>query len=161
VINVQTCFKSLDIWLCMFVCCWGLNCWCCLRSLDELGKYEFLVKNEFDIEFVMKQCYEFVFVSVLIAFWCMLTNNEVWVTILGQRKSKSGFWGNFTWVPDRNPKSRLPCSSELAWRAMLCHGELPRTKPMVSGILGSWGRFWTPLSASFDVFDCCFHLETY
>jgi hypothetical protein len=43
----------------------------------KYGKYEFLVKNEFDVEFVKKQCYEFVFVSVLIAFLCMLTNNKV------------------------------------------------------------------------------------
>jgi len=42
------------IWLYMFVCCWGLNCWCYLRSLDEIVKYEFLVKNEFDADFVME-----------------------------------------------------------------------------------------------------------
>ena len=59
----------------------------------KLEKYEFLVKNEFDVDLGMKWCYEFIFVSVLLSFWCMLTNNKVWETILAQRGSKSGFLG--------------------------------------------------------------------
>ena len=33
----------------------------------KMWKYEFFMKNEFDVEFVMKRCYELMFVSVLIA----------------------------------------------------------------------------------------------
>jgi len=71
----------------------------------KLWKYEFLVKNEFDVEIVTKQCYEFVFVSVLIAFWCMLTNNEVCLTILGQWGSKSGLLGRFCVSSREEPKN--------------------------------------------------------
>jgi hypothetical protein len=62
------------------------------------------VKNEFDIEFVMKWGYEFMFVSVLIAFWCMLTNNKVWEMILGQKGSKSGFLWKFGVSSQEEPK---------------------------------------------------------
>jgi hypothetical protein len=57
----------------------------------KMWKYEFLVKNEFDDDFMMKWGYEFMFVGVLIAFWCILTNNNVWGMNLGQRGSKLGF----------------------------------------------------------------------
>jgi len=40
-------------------------------------KYEFLLKNEVDDDLVKKWGYEFLFVSVMIALWCMLTNNKV------------------------------------------------------------------------------------
>jgi len=113
------------------------------------------VKNEFDDEFVTKQCYEFVVVSVLIAFLCMLTNSKVCVTFLGQWGSKSRFLGRFCVSSREEPKNL----GSVYW----CNppGELLKTKPMILGIPGSWGRFQTPLSVSFDVFDCCFDLKTY
>jgi len=96
-----------------------------------------------------------VFVSVLIAFLCMLTNNKVWVTILGQCGSKSGFLCKFYIGSQEETKNMGP--RELAWRARLRHGELPGTKPMIFGRLRKLGPFldiskcflwcvWLPLS---------------
>jgi len=75
----------------------------------KLWKYEFLVKNEFDVDFVMKWCYEFMLVSFLIAFWCMLTNNKVCVTTVDHWGSKSGFLGRFLCeFPRGTQKSGFP-----------------------------------------------------
>ena len=75
------CLYVVGIWIVVVVCDVWMKMW----------KYEFLVENEFDDEFVMKWGYEFKFVFVLIAFWCMLTNKKVLETNLGKRGSKSGF----------------------------------------------------------------------
>jgi len=86
----------------------GLN-WCgCLWSLNENEENEFLVKNKFDDEFDVKWGYDSMFVSILIAFWSMLTNNKVWGTNLGQRGSMSGFWGE-NWMGSREETQKLGC----------------------------------------------------
>ena len=76
----------------------------------KLWKYEFLLKNEFDVDCVMKWGYEFMFVSVLFAFWCMWTNNKVYETNLGQRGSKSGFLWKFWVSSQEEPKNLGSCT---------------------------------------------------
>jgi len=46
--------------------------------------------------------------------------------------------------PRGNPKSGFPCSGELSEGASTCHGEFPRTEPMILGFPGSWGRSGHP-----------------
>ena len=103
----------------MFVCCWGLNCCCCLWSLNEnMKNMSFWWKMNLMMIFDMKWGYESMFVSVLIAFWCMLTNNKVWGTNLGQRGSKSEFWVK-NWMDSReetqNMGAHVWCNSLGEW----------------------------------------------
>jgi len=96
-INVETCFKSLDIWFYMFVCCWEWIVGVVCEVWINLWKYEFLVKNEDDFWFMIKWWYKLMIKSVLIVPWCMLAVNKVYVTILGKLESKLRFLLNF-WV---------------------------------------------------------------
>jgi len=104
----------------------------------KLWKYEFLVNNEFDDEFVMKWGDKFMFVCVLFAFWCMLTNNKVLETIWGQRGSKSSFMVKIGMGFLGNPKFGLP-----VWCSLSGELELAMTSCLVqhpcfrrSGYLG-------------------------
>ena len=60
-----------------------------------------------------------------------------------------------------NPKIQVPLLVQLARRAGACHGELLSATSIFLGVLGSWGSFRTSPNDSLDMFDCCFHLETY
>jgi len=62
----------------MFVCCWGLNWVVVCEVWMKMRKYELLVKNELDDDYDENWCYDSMFISVLVAFWCMLTNKQVW-----------------------------------------------------------------------------------
>jgi len=107
-----TCLYDVGVWIVGVVC----DVW------SEMSKYEFLVKNEFDFEFMMKWGYELVFKSVLIVLWCMSTVNKVCVTFLGQLESKLGFLWDF-WVCSREEThlwvplfcEAQPTSSYLPW----------------------------------------------
>jgi len=108
-------------WWYMFVCCWGVRIGVVVCEVwMKMWKYEFLVKNEFDEDFVLKWGYESMFISVLIVFWCILTNNKVWETNLGQRGSKSEFLGEIG-----NPKIWVALlqlvSWSLPWRVTQCN----------------------------------------
>jgi len=50
-------------------------------------------KKEHNDDFDENWCYDSMFVVVFIAFWCILTGKQVWGTNLGQRGTKTGFWG--------------------------------------------------------------------
>jgi len=107
----------------------------------KLWKCEFLVKNVFHVEFVVKWCCEFMFANVLIDFWCMLTNNKVWITFLGQRGSKSGFLWKFGMSTREEPKilgSRL-WWARLASYVVPCRVAQDRTQDF--GRCGKLGPF--------------------
>jgi len=97
----------------------------------------------------------------LIVFLCMLINNKVWKTNLGQSGSKSGFLGKSWMGSERKPKN-LDCLTgaarlarwHLPWRVAQCNTH-------VFGCPGQLGFIPDFPNASFDVFDCCFHFLTY
>jgi len=50
---------------------------------------------------------------------------------LGQSRSKTGIWGEKWWVPERNPKNRVPCSGATRQASLwLAGGELLGLAPL-------------------------------
>ena len=82
-INDYICLYVVGVWIDVVIC----EVWMKMRKYE----FFFVVKNGLDDDFDMNWGYNSIFVSVLIAFWCMLTNNKVWGTNLDQRGSKLGF----------------------------------------------------------------------
>jgi len=143
VIIVETCLTHL---ICDYICLYVVGVWIVVCEVwMKMIKYEFLLKNGLDDDFDVNWGCETMFVSVLIAFWCMLTNKQVWGTNLGQRGSKSG----------------CTCLVQITRRAGASHGELLSATPLVLGISGTWGSIRTFINVSFDVFSCCHAFETY
>ena len=68
-----TCLSVDGIWIGVIVC----------EDWTKMRKYEHLVKNELDDSFDVYWCYNSIFVIVLIAFGCMITNKQVWKMNLG------------------------------------------------------------------------------
>jgi len=92
----------------------------------------------------------------LIAFWYTLTNEQVWGTNLGQRGSKTWFWGEKWWIPNRethNLGTHYLCSSPN--ELVLAVASYTMTTLMILVLLGSSGSIRTSETDSFDVFYCC------
>jgi len=80
--------------------------WLFVKFEWKMRKFWVLVKNEHNVDFHENWCYDSMFVVVLIAFWCILTNKQVWGTNLDQRGSKSGFLDE-NWVSSREEPKNL------------------------------------------------------
>ena len=59
--------------------------WLFVKFEWKMRKMWVLVKNKHNDDFDENWCYDSMFVVVLNAFWCMLTNEQVWGMNLGQR----------------------------------------------------------------------------
>lgn len=70
------------------------------------------------------------FVMFLIAFSCMITDEQFMGTNLGSGGSKMRFWGENWWVPDRKLKNRVSCFGARQASSWLAQDELPSSAPL-------------------------------
>ena len=111
--------------------------------------YELSMKNELDDDFDMNWCYDSMFIVVLIAFWCMLTNRHVW-------DQNQGFDGKLDGFLRGNPRTGCTCLVQLDGWVVARRGKLLSAVTHVFGVPGVLGPVQTFLNDSFDVFNCCY-----
>ena len=130
VIIVETCLNSIH--KCLYVNGVLIGVVVCGVWM-KMRKYELLVKNELDDNFDMNWCYDSTF--VLIVFWCMLTNKQIWV----KGEQNRGFWWKLE-LPrgSQNLGSLVPVNSLSEWLLAMASCSVQQLMFWVFRVLRGW-----------------------